>query len=59
MIIPQYKGQSILIKRIAPSGCKAATLTERRLKVQAFDITRKIDQERPRGVQDGGGTHWY
>jgi len=32
----------ILIKRVLPSGCRAATLAEHKLKKQALGITKKL-----------------
>jgi hypothetical protein len=55
MITLQYKGQMILIKRILPSGSRAATLAEHRVRKQALGMTRKSDRDRPPGVRGGRG----
>jgi hypothetical protein len=63
MIISRHKGRYIavdlvagsihpfsLVKRVSPSGSKAASPTEHKIRKQALEITEKIDRERPPGV---------
>jgi hypothetical protein len=44
-----------LIKRVLPSGCRAATLAEHRLKKQALGITKKLRGRRTPTPTKGDG----